>query len=282
MELPLIHTAHTLYEEYRHYLFLGRLLPASAVRRYLQLFLSGYKILVCPSIKAQTYFKNVAPRIRNVVIGNGVCRTRFQPRSATGEERAQLRSRLGLRSSDKVVLYAGRLAREKRVLELLDVLIPLLRKHPDYKALFVGSGADCGPMIHVVKANRIQEQVKLVGYVDWERMHQLYSVADLFTTASLSEVHPMTLIEASMCGLGIVARRDDSLVDLVKDGYNGYLVDSDPQIAERVSEILGDESKLLWFSKNGLELSYRFDAEAHVDKFESLYEEMMETEDIPV
>ena len=276
MRLPLIHTAHTLYEGYRHYLFLGRLLPASAVRKYLRLFLSGYDTLVCPSAKAQNYFKVVAPHTRTVVIANGVCRTRFQPSPVTREERERIRSRLGLQPSDKVVIYVGRMAKEKRALELLGILIPLLQKQPDYKALFVGCGPACEPMISVAKKNHVQKQVNLVGYVEWERIHQLYSIADLFVTASLSEVHPLTLIEASMCGLPIVARRDDSFADLVIDGYNGYLVDSDQQIADRLSEVLGEKSKLLWFSKNGLALADRFDAEGHVDKFESLYQEMME------
>ena len=90
----------------------------------------------------------------------------------------------------------------------------------------------------------------------------------------------MTLIEASMCGLPIVARRDDSLVDLVEDDYNGYLVDTDQQIAERLLEILCDKGKSFRFSGNGLVLSDRFNIEIHVDKLESLYQHVMQKRSI--
>ena len=65
-------------------------------------------------------------------------------------------------------------------------------------------------------------------------MVELYAIAHAFATASLSEIHPMTLIEAAMCGLPIVARRDVSFVGLVRDGYNGFLVDSDRAIAGKL------------------------------------------------
>jgi len=275
MNLPLIHTAHTMYEAYRHYLFLGRLLSAKTIQAFLKLFLFNHDALVCPSAKAQDYFKSFLPYARTEVIGNGVCRTRFRPNPLTQEEQDRTRKILGIQSSDKVVIYVGRIAKEKRVLELLNALTPLLGTYPHYKALFVGCGPSYGHMVKTAEANGIRDRAIFTGHVNWERIHELYSIADLFVTASLSEVHPMTLIEASMCGLPIVARRDDGYAGLVQDDYNGYLADSDQQIAERSSETLSDELKLLRFSKNALILSEQFSAEKHVEKLEALYQQVL-------
>ena len=85
----------------------------------------------------------------------------------------------------------------------------------------------------------------------------------------------MTLIEASMCGLPIIARRDDSYSDLVQDDYNGYLVDSDQELAERLSDLLSDEARLPEFSRNGLTLSDQFNSETHVERIESLYQQVL-------
>jgi 1,2-diacylglycerol 3-alpha-glucosyltransferase len=130
-------------------------------------------------------------------------------------------------------------------------------------------------MIREACRNNICGQTIFTGYVDWEQMYKLYSIADVFATASLSEIHPMTLIEASMCGLPVVARRDDAYVGLIEDDYNGYLVDTDAAIVERLSEILGDEAKLTELSENSLTLSDRFNAETHVEKLESLYRQIL-------
>ena len=93
--------------------------------------------------------------------------------------------------------------------------------------MFVGTGPARDDLAAAACAAGLDRQVLLTGPVAWERMVEIYAIAHAFATASLSEVHPMTLIEAAMCGLPIVARRDVSFVDLVKDGYNGFLVDSD-------------------------------------------------------
>ena len=85
----------------------------------------------------------------------------------------------------------------------------------------------------------------------------------------------MTVIEASMCGLPIVARRDESYGGLIEGEYNGYLVDSDHQIVERILALLRDETRLRQFSKNGLIVSEKFSTETHVEKFEFLYQQVM-------
>jgi 1,2-diacylglycerol 3-alpha-glucosyltransferase len=273
--LPLIHTAHTMYEDYRHYLFFGQLLSPGMVRAWLSAFLSSYDTLVCPSIKAQDYFKSFVPQIQTVVIGNGVCKSRFCPNPLTRKEKDRKRKAYGIRFSDRVIIFVGRMAKEKRVQQLLDVLTPLLQKHPHYKALFVGSGPDYGHMVNATIRRGLSGQVIFTGYVDWAQMHELYSIADIFVTASLSEVHPMTLIEASMCGLPIVARRDDSYAGLVQDDYNGYLVESDLELAERLSGILCDEVRLTEFSGNGQALSAQFNSETHVERIESLYQQVL-------
>ena len=70
-----------------------------------------------------------------------------------------------------------------------------------------------------------------------------------FLTASLSEVHPMTLIEAAMSGLPIVARWDDSFANLVKHGQNGYLVGSDAELATRAFELIHEDEQRQRFSE---------------------------------
>jgi 1,2-diacylglycerol 3-alpha-glucosyltransferase len=275
MRLPLIHTAHTMYEAYRHYLFWGKLLSPRMIQRAFRRFLYHYHVVVCPSKKAQQYFTAFLPALRTVVIANGVCQSRFHPCRLQEEKDRARRDALGIDPADRVILYVGRMAKEKRALELLDVLTPLLQKSPQYKAMFVGGGPLYQHMIDVAGKNNVGQQVIFTGYVNWERIDKLYSIADIFVTASLSEVHPMTVIEASMSGLPIVARRDGSYEDLIEDKYNGYLADSDRQIVERVSELLGDEMTLRQFSKNGLIVSEKFTTEIHAEHVEFLYHQVM-------
>jgi 1,2-diacylglycerol 3-alpha-glucosyltransferase len=251
--------------------------PLWFVHLYLRLFLSNYDALVCPSEKARDYFQSFLPGIEAVVIGNGVSRTSFQAVPLRGEE-IRTREALGLRPADRIVLYAGRIAREKRVIELLEALVPLLRTEPHVKALFVGSGPGDRELAMAVEQSAVGRQVVLAGRIPWHQMHHLYSLADLFVTVSLSEMHPMTLIEASLCGLPVVARRDPAYAGLVRDGYNGFQVGSDRDIAARASYLLRDEGKRQRFAENSLALSEEFNAESHAGQIEALYRRAREGE----
>jgi 1,2-diacylglycerol 3-alpha-glucosyltransferase len=274
--LPFLHTAHTLHDAYRHYLPFGRAVPIWLVRHYLRLFLSNCDALVCPSEKARDHFRTFLPSLKAVVIGNGLSRNHFQPLPLSQEQELATRQALGLGHTDRVILYAGRIAREKRVVELLDALAPLLQTQPQVKVLFVGSGPAGRDLAAAVERNLVGPQVVLAGQVEWRQMQRLYSLADLFVTASLSEMQPMTLIEASLCGLPIVARRDPAYAGLVRDEYNGYQVTSDRAIAARAWVLLHDEGKRQRFSENARALSEDFSAERHVVRLEALYRQVVE------
>jgi len=129
-------------------------------------------------------------------------------------------------------------------------------------------------MIDAARDDIVRGRVVFTGSVEWKQIHKLYSMADVFVTASLSENHPMTLIEASVSGLPIIARRGDGVADFIEEGYNGYMVDSDRHVTERESELLGDECRRLEFSRNGRNFSDRFNPETHVEKLESLYQQV--------
>jgi 1,2-diacylglycerol 3-alpha-glucosyltransferase len=270
--LPLIHTAHTMHVAYRHYLFFGRIVSERAIKSCLRHFLSGYDTVICPSAKIEAYLPDSVPGLRTVVIANGMDPTRFRVDCFTPEQKDRSREVLGIRPSDKVMLFVGRMGKEKRVLELLGVLAPLLRGCPHHVALFVGSGPLDIEMIRSAEREGIDQQVIFTGEVRWEQMPSLYAVADVFVTASLSEVHPMTLIEASMCGLPLVARQDDSFAGLIQDGYNGYLAVSDRDMARCLAELLRQTDRLQDFARNSLILSRRFNADNHVDRVEAVYQ----------
>lgn len=273
--LPLIHTLHTLYPAYRHYLPLGRLWSVGAIDALLARFLNGYDVVVCPSTKGRDYVSSVLPAIRSAVIPNGVAAERFDPQRVSEADRDRVRAGLGIGPADRVILYVGRLAQEKRVLPLLTALAPLLRADPQCRAVFVGAGPARDALAAAARAAGLGSQVLFTGPVAWEQMAEIYAMAHVFATASLSEVHPMTLIEAVLCGLPVVARRDISFADTVKEGYNGFLADSDCEIADKVSEILQDEAKQRVFACNARALSGQFTVEAHVDRLEALYRQVI-------
>jgi 1,2-diacylglycerol 3-alpha-glucosyltransferase len=189
--------------------------------------------------------------------------------------RRRARAELNLAPTDRVILYVGRLGAEKRVLPLLQALAPLLQARPYYRILFVGDGPSRAVLTAAVREWGLAPQARFVADTPWADMHRLYAAADLFATLSLSEVHPMTLIEAALCGVPVVARRDPAYEGLVCEGYNGYLVDADSELAPRAVEILDDEARRRAFSANAQVLAAGLGVEQHAARVEALYRQLL-------
>jgi 1,2-diacylglycerol 3-alpha-glucosyltransferase len=276
LKIPHVHTTHTMWEEYTHYFLNGKLLSVNMVRKYLQIYLKKVTVIVAPSIKAKKYFEKLTPKIPITVINNGIDVFKFKSSEITASEIVQIRKEFNLKKNDKLLIFVGRIGKEKRVSELFDAVVPILNDSSDVKMIFVGDGPDLNDLIKKAKSLNLEDKFIFTGFVNWDVVYRLYSIANIFITTSLSEVHPMTLIEATMCGLSVVVRKDDSYMDLCKNGVNGYLVDSEDELTEKVKYIIGDNALLKKFSKASLEISKLFTAEKHVEKAEKLYKRVID------
>ena len=270
--LPLVHTGHTLYEHYRHYLPLGRLVPGRLVRGYLRAFLRGYDALVCPSVKAQGYYAPLAPQTRKAIIGNGLSAAWLAPHRRGGEARQRARQALGIQLDERAVLYVGRMGPEKRVGQLFQLLLSLVQGQEGTRAIFAGCGPLLPAMRQAARKAGAEEKILFPGAVPWEEMPDLYLATDLFASASLSEVQPITLLEAAACGLPAVVRRDDAYQGLVEDGYNGCLADSDEQLAQAITRLLPDAAELRRLSHNAQCLAGGHSIEAQAARLQALYQ----------
>jgi len=273
--LPLVHTCHTLYDAYRHYLPLGRHLPGALIRQYLRFFLSCHDLLICPSLKARSYYAPLVLHAEVAVVGNGIEAAHFRQDGEDGEVRRRTRTDLGVAPDDKVIVYVGRLGAEKRVLPLLHALVPLLHARTNYRALFVGDGPARIALADAARERGVDARIRFVRDVPWAEMPRMYAAADLFATVSLSEVHPMTLVEAAACGVPAVVRRDPAFDGLVRHGYNGYLVDRDNDLATWAVRILDEPARQRAFAANALAVAGGLGADKHVETIESLYRRLL-------
>jgi 1,2-diacylglycerol 3-alpha-glucosyltransferase len=276
LHIPHIHTTHTMWEEYRHYIFHGWLLSSKMVKRIMRFFLKGVSTIVAPSVKAKKYDQMVIPEVPVQIVPNGIDMKKFKSSSFTEGDITKLRNQYGIQKSDKLLVFVGRMGQEKRVQELFNSVVPIAKENPDVKLILVGDGPDLTKLKDNAKAVGLESTFIFTGFVNWDKVYQLYSIADIFVTSSLSEVHPMTLIEGAMCGLPLIARRDDSYLDLVYPGKNGYLVDTDEEMTEKIKLLLNDNALLKQFSKASLEISQMFTADHHVERMEKLYKRVLE------
>ena len=133
------------------------------------------------------------------VIPNGVDGELFKPRN-----RAAARQALGVQYDTELIIYVGRLVREKGLRELLDAMRALRQSNPQARAVLIGDG----PMrseLETLLQRAPDTPVRLVGALAPELVAQWMTACDLVTLPSWSEGHPNVLVEAQACGRAVVA-----------------------------------------------------------------------------
>jgi len=141
----------------------------------------------------------------------------------------------------RFILSVGRLLdKQKGFSMLIHALKLLMDKGYKLDLVIVGDGSDKEAYIKYSVNLRIKKHVHLVGKVSDTDLAHLYSACDIFVLPSRLEGLPLVLLEAMSFGRPIVATKVGGIPEVIEDGYNGILVDPDPNVIS-----LGIETLLL-------------------------------------
>lgn len=175
-----------------------------------------------PSQRDFLVSEGVLPPGKARVIGVGsICGVdplRFHPDS---EDRQAMRHELGIAQDTKVILFVGRLNRDKGVLDLAVAFDTIARQRPDVDLLLVGAEED----VPFIRMREICSAARdRLHYVRFTATPERYmAAADIFCLPSYREGFGLTIIEAAACGVPAVASRIYGITDAVADGRTGLL-----------------------------------------------------------
>ncbi|MFD0735213.1 glycosyltransferase [Planotetraspora mira] len=190
-------------------------------------------------------------------------------------DRLAARAALGLPAGAPVVAYVGRLAKSKRPDRFAEVAGAVLQQVPDCRFVVCGSGELKEKVERIV--HPMWDSFRLLG---WRRDVELvYAAADVVMLTSDHEGTPVTLVEAGMAGLPVVATHVGSVPEIVRDGSTGLLSGPDVwELASHTVRLLSDpalarrmgESARAWTTRS-------FGVDRLVADTESLYRSLRGT-----
>ena len=252
--IPLVHTYHTMYEDYVHYITKGYFDKTSKkIVEYLTLFYCDKTIteLIVPTKKAWELFKDKYMVDRNVhIIPTGIDTDRFKLENNKDFNKLKERTILNISKDDFVIMFVGRIAEEKNIPFLIKNMKTIIKKCPQTKLLIVGDGPDLDKYKKYSEKLNVSNHTIFVGKVPWEDIPKYYLISDVFVTASTSETQGLTVIEAMSASLPVVCINDESFNTTVIDNLNGFVFENDKQYIESITKLYNDE-ELLNRLKNG-------------------------------
>ncbi|MDW8104923.1 MAG: glycosyltransferase [Armatimonadota bacterium] len=269
--VPVVAHYHTLYDRYLHYV---PILPEGALRAllwwHLRRFYRRAQATIVPSRFARQYLERFGVRPRQVeVIPTGV---QFHPLQV---ERQEARERYGLSPERPVLVYVGRLAREKNLNLLLEMLPLVRREVPDVLLWLVGGG-NAEKALHTwIQRRGLTESVRLQGRVPHEQISAVYAAADLFVFPSVTETQGLVLWEAQAHGLPCVVVDEGGAPESVRDGVDGLLVPNESTaFAQAVVRLLRDSALRQQMSQNAL-CAPRLNPEEMTERVLGVYQQVL-------
>lgn len=231
MKIPNVHTYHTMYENYTHYILQGHLIHASHVRYLSKLYCNQTQGIITPSKLTHDTLRNYGISEKIEIIPTGV---KMPPYS--DENRVQVREELGLAPSDIVLLSLSRVSKEKKIDEVIAAFPEIKEKVPNARLVIAGDGPILDDLKQISKERNLD--IIFVGGVEHDQVDRYYQMADLYINASDSESQGLTYLEAFANRLPIIARRNPYLESIMPNENFGALFDEENTLVETALDFL--------------------------------------------
>lgn len=282
LSIPLVHTYHTNWEDYAHYITKNKKILDDICKKllkYLVVFFEDKTVteLIVPSNKIYNLFKDKYKFTKNIhIIQTGIETSKFYKENFNQKDINSLKKKLGIKKKDFVVMTVSRLAKEKSVDRIINNHKELVKKYSNMKLLIVGDGPDIDKLKDEAKSLGVSDSVIFTGKVPLSDIPIYYQLGNVFVTASKSETQGLTVVEAISSSLPVVAVKDDSFVNSVIEDFNGFVFTDDEKYINSISKLYEDKDLYNRLSNQSRLLSADFSSEYFALKVLKVYETAIE------
>ena len=272
--IPLVHTYHTMYEDYVHYITKGYFnKTGKKIVEHLTLFYCDTTAteLIVPTKKTYDLFKEKYKVKRNVhIVPTGIEVEKYSKKYSE-ETINELKKKIGIKSDDVNLLFVGRLGLEKSVDFLINNHKDIVKKHPNCNLIIIGDGPERENLEKLVEKNNLEKNVFFTGKVPLKDIGMYYHLGNVFVTASKTETQGLTVLEAIAASLPVVAVKDESFIEPIQNDYNGYLFEDSKDYVQYINDLLNDKNKLDKMSLNAYESSHNYSSTTFASNILKVY-----------
>ena len=269
LDIPLIHTYHTVYEDYTHYFSPSVRLGKKAVATLSRWVANHTDAMIAPTDKVRRLLLGYGVCSPIHVIPSGIDLRRFAGKTEP-ETLGRMRAELGIPAGNKILVNVGRQAEEKNLEELLRFRANMGRR--DVTLLLVGGGPWKTHLEGVAACLGLKApDVVFAGMVPPETVVDWYRMGDLFVSASTSETQGLTYVEALAAGVPALCRADECLDPVIRQGENGWQYTDEEAFRSYLEEFFSDPGRRQAMAQSALETAEEYSAALFAKRVEEIY-----------
>lgn len=221
LNVPLVFTFHTLYEEYVHYVPLAPKITKKTTRYFCRNFCNKCDLIIVPTAEIGKYLKGLGVTTPVKKVPTGINMEDFTVQSTNG---SWLRKNYDIAAEERLLLFVGRLGQEKNLTFLLQAYKEVQEEFPATRLVLVGGGPEEKNLKYLANQLGMASKVVFTGALPKEKVIECYYAADLFVFTSVTETQGLVLPEAKAAGLPIIALSAYGAAEMVVDGEDGFLI----------------------------------------------------------
>lgn len=285
-KVPCIFTFHTLWEDYiQNYApILREKISKKIGRDIVKFYLKTANHILAPTPQTAQTVRKYGIDTPVELLPTGIPDSMFKVDTGAVEKmREEVFSRFPQLKDRKILLFAGRVAKEKN----LPFLLPVLKRvnqlletsasasdgaSKGAALLVAGDGNFMQELKDLVEQQQLAQDVFYLGYVERDDLASLYHLADVFTFPSKTETQGLVTVEAMAAGLPVVAIGEMGTMDVMQGDNGGFMVPEDVEIfSQKVFQLLTDGTLYQEKSREGRAWSRRWGMSALTDRLEAAY-----------
>lgn len=279
LKIPMLHTYHTMYEDYTKYLLRirqGQGLAKRFMRHTSKRYVRRYDAVVVPSLKTEKALRSYGIKNNIHILPTGIDLDKFTRYEKNDPRLDALRQRLGLSRTTKIILSLGRVSEEKSVDTIVLQMKDLIKRVDDVKLVIVGDGPFMPTLRRLTHDMGLEDCVLFVGRVPWEEVPFFYSLADVFVSASKTETQGLTILEAMASQVPVIVYEDDNVADIVRDGETGRLFKTPEGLTQCLERVLKHPEEANRLAVSGFQMAASLSLEKFGEMAEKLYVALLE------